>query len=237
MNALLQPATSVPNASYEETRFSALHHGVLSRHAVLPWEDRAEYQTLLDALVAEHMPQGLTEEHLVEELAGVIWRKRRLQLAEAAVYRERLRKEAANTFNPEQIAGAALLPRTGMHKAKADLPQALAAAPSDTARDLRDVRRDQAKTTKAVNILTAGGPNTYARAVAALREEPVHSGWNVWRRQMPATRLTSLLPRRWRLGFAGTGRSGMTSRSRSLSTATQSGSRRSVPRMRQNDWK
>jgi hypothetical protein len=90
MNALPPPAIAVPNCSYEQTRFNALHHGILS-NAVLPWEDRVEYQTLLDALVGEHGPQGPTEEHLVEELAGVIWRKRRLQLAEAAVYRERLR--------------------------------------------------------------------------------------------------------------------------------------------------
>jgi hypothetical protein len=36
---------------------------------------------LIVALAAEHAPQGPTEEHLVEELAGVVWRKRRLQLA------------------------------------------------------------------------------------------------------------------------------------------------------------
>ena len=54
MNALTPPPTAVPNASYEETRFNALQHGVLSRHAVLPWEDRAEYQAhLLDALRSE----------------------------------------------------------------------------------------------------------------------------------------------------------------------------------------
>jgi hypothetical protein len=58
MNALPPPATAVPTGSYEETRFNALHHGILSRYAVLPWEDRVEYQTLLDALVREHGPQG-----------------------------------------------------------------------------------------------------------------------------------------------------------------------------------
>ena len=31
----------------------------------------------------EHRPQGPTEEHLVEELVGILWRKRRLRLAEA----------------------------------------------------------------------------------------------------------------------------------------------------------
>jgi hypothetical protein len=55
-----------------------------SRYAVLPWENAAEYHALVAALVAEHAPQGPTEEHLVEELAGILWRKRRLRLAEAA---------------------------------------------------------------------------------------------------------------------------------------------------------
>jgi hypothetical protein len=32
------------------------------------------------ALFAEHDPQGPTEELLVEELVGIIWRKRRLRL-------------------------------------------------------------------------------------------------------------------------------------------------------------
>jgi hypothetical protein len=65
---------------YEIARFNALRHGVLSQYTVLPWEDRVEYGSLVEALVAEHNPQGPTEEHLVEELAGVIWRKRRLRL-------------------------------------------------------------------------------------------------------------------------------------------------------------
>ena len=50
----------------------------LSRYTVLPWEDAAEYRALVAALAAEHAPQGPTEEHLVEELAGILWRKRRL---------------------------------------------------------------------------------------------------------------------------------------------------------------
>jgi hypothetical protein len=92
MNALPPPDAAATSANYSMTRFNALQHGILSRHAVLPWEDRNEYQALLAALVTEHAPQGPTEGHLVEELAGVIWRKRRLQLAEAAIYREKLRK-------------------------------------------------------------------------------------------------------------------------------------------------
>ena len=62
----------------------------LSRYTVLPWEDADEYRDLVAALVAEHAPQGPTEEHLVEELAGILWRKRRLRLAEAAAHRRGL---------------------------------------------------------------------------------------------------------------------------------------------------
>jgi hypothetical protein len=67
----------------EITRFNALRHGVLSRYTVLPWEDADEYQATVTALVAEHVPRAPTEEHLVEEIAGIMWRKRRLRLVEA----------------------------------------------------------------------------------------------------------------------------------------------------------
>jgi hypothetical protein len=61
--------TALPaeGGGYKIARFNALRHGVLSRYTVLPWEDEGEYRALLDALVAEHAPQGPTEEHLVEE--------------------------------------------------------------------------------------------------------------------------------------------------------------------------
>ena len=67
---------------------------MLSRYTVLPWEDADEYRALVAALVAEHAPQGPTEEHLVEELAGILWRKRRLRLAEAAAHRRGLDEHA-----------------------------------------------------------------------------------------------------------------------------------------------
>src|SRR4051795_11014032 len=92
----------LPGRGYGVTRFNALRHGVLSRYTVLPWEDAEEYRRLLAALVAEHAPSGPTEEHLVEELAGVGWRKRRLRLAEAAANRQAL--EAATTPSADLIS-------------------------------------------------------------------------------------------------------------------------------------
>jgi hypothetical protein len=77
-------APMAPLAAYDNSRMNAVQHGVLTRLTVLPWEDQSAYETLLTALEAEHQPHGPTQAHLVEELAGVLWRKRRLQRAEAA---------------------------------------------------------------------------------------------------------------------------------------------------------
>jgi len=71
------PLARVPPAT---ARFNALRHGVRSRYTVLPWEHEQAYRVVVSALVAEPTPQGPTEEHLVEEVAGIIWRKRRLRL-------------------------------------------------------------------------------------------------------------------------------------------------------------
>src|SRR6201995_2703875 len=90
MNTMSTQAEVLPAGNYQATRFNALRHGVLSRYTVLPWEDEREYRAVLDALVEEHAPEGPTEEHLVEELAGIIWRKRRMRMAEAAAHRRGL---------------------------------------------------------------------------------------------------------------------------------------------------
>jgi hypothetical protein len=157
MRTKLATAEGARADSYQTTRFNALRHGVLSRHTVLPWEDEGEYRALLDALVDEHSPSGPTEEHLIEELAGIIWRKRRLRMAEAAAYREKLRHKATDYDGPDQIAGAALLPLTGASEGRASISRAIAATPAETGRDLRDVNRDQGMTQRALNILQTGG--------------------------------------------------------------------------------
>jgi hypothetical protein len=82
------PVPPTDSAGTAVTRFNALKHGILSRYTVLPREDGNEYRVLVDALVVEHVPSGPTEEHLVEELAGILWRKRQLRLAEGAADRQ-----------------------------------------------------------------------------------------------------------------------------------------------------
>ena len=114
MGKISKDVTRQDNVSdYQVSRFNAVKHGILSKHTVLPWEDKGEYDELYTALIDEHRPSGITEAHLVEEIAGVIWRKRRLRLAEAAIFRHALKEtvEEPTTFgsSDNRSATAALL--------------------------------------------------------------------------------------------------------------------------------
>jgi len=93
--------------NYDGVRFNALKHGILSRLTVLPHESAEEFSELLAGLMAEHRPTGITEQHLVEELAAIIWRKRRVLQAEGATINRGLRRAAQSSFD-SPIPAAAL---------------------------------------------------------------------------------------------------------------------------------
>jgi hypothetical protein len=84
------------NGGYEAVRFNAMKHGILSRLVVLAHEDGGDFDDMLAALIDEHKPAGMTERHLIEELAAIIWRKRRVLMAEAAKINEGLKTVANN---------------------------------------------------------------------------------------------------------------------------------------------
>src|SRR5215212_6153433 len=161
------PSLPAKTSGTELTRFNALRHGVLSRYTVLPWEDDGEYQDLLSALVSEHRPSGPTEEHLVEELAGILWRKRRLRLAEGASFRRGL--EDATSFI--RSTATAAVSHLNVSASQRDVGSAVRATAEDTAGDFADLAADQAQTRAALAILEAGEDGAYERALSALRED------------------------------------------------------------------
>jgi hypothetical protein len=128
------------------TRFNALRHGVLSRYTVLPWEDAGEYHALVAALVAEHAPHGPTEEHLVEELAGILWRKRRLRLAEAAAHRRGL-EGALDSYRKIVKVALVHLDATDQSERVVD---AIRATTTDTEEDICEMQEDEAMTRRAL---------------------------------------------------------------------------------------
>jgi len=153
------------------TRFNALRHGILSRYTVLPWEDEEEYAALVASLAAEHAPEGPTEEHLVEELAGILWRKRRLRMAEGAAHRRGLDNALDNYSN---TARAALTHITGSARSE-EAGDAVRTSASDDADDLADLDADEAMTIKAMGILGTSHNDAYEAALAELRDDT--RGW------------------------------------------------------------
>jgi hypothetical protein len=149
------------------TRFNALRHGVLSRYTVLPWEDTEEYQALVAALVTEHMPQGPTEEHLVEELAGILWRKRRLRLAEAAAHRRGLDR----TFSPHRETAKVALAHIADASRSERVSTAIRATEGDTEEDMRELEQDEAMTRRALDLLGSLRNDRYEAALATLRQD------------------------------------------------------------------
>jgi hypothetical protein len=151
----------------EITRFNALRHGVLSRYTVLPWENADEYRAVVSALTAEHIPQGPTEEHLVEEIAGIMWRKRRLRLAEAATHRRGLDGTLASHRETVKVA-LVHLDMSGQSERVVDAIRATAAG---TQEDMADMAADEAMTHRALELLGSKRNDAYEAALAALRED------------------------------------------------------------------
>lgn len=162
-----KPDLPAETASTEITRFNALRHGVLSRYTVLPWENADEYHTLVAALVGEHVPQGPTEEHLIEEVAGILWRKRRLRMAEAATQRRGL-EATLDSYRKTVKVALVHLDATDQSERVVDAIRATAA---DTEADLRAMQDDEAMTRRALDLLGSRRNDAYDAALAELRED------------------------------------------------------------------
>lgn len=149
----------------EVTRFNALKHGILSRYTLLPWEDPVEYQLLIAALAAEHAPEGPTEEHLVEELAGILWRKRRLRMAEVASYRNGLH----DRFSYLRDTAKAAIAHLRTTEAPESVERAVQATDADTRAELAGLDEDEAMTRQALDLLSSKRKDAYEAGLGTLR--------------------------------------------------------------------
>ena len=160
------PVTRTSN--YDPVRFNAMKHGILSKLTVLAHEDHAEFADLLAALMEEHRPAGMTERHLIEELATIIWRKRRVLLAEGAKINEGLKSAVSSAAS---VIKSAAPFQPGIGGEHSDLRKFMEGTPEEIAERQREAALDLAATQKAAAILRKGGPNAYAKARRALIQE------------------------------------------------------------------
>lgn len=165
-----QDAAPAPTPdNYAAVRFNALKHGILSRLTVLAHEDRAEFDALFAALVEEHQPSGMTEQHLVDELAAIIWRKRRVLLAEGAAINRGLHSVVHS--QADSPVGSAAPFESGLKREGTDLPDLLTANEPEIAERRRTAALDLASTRRASAILRKGGSRAYEKARRALLQD------------------------------------------------------------------
>ena len=162
-------ATVVPiRREFQVHRFDPIKHGVLSKHIALPWEDRDAFEEILRGLLVEHSPQGPTAYHLVEDLAGVIWRKRRLLQAEGAAIRQHLH-HVTTGYGHEKVAQSALV-HTGEK-----LSGSFADVVTGRLPNREEIARNLAMLERAIEAVTSGKRGAYQTALRLLDESTLAS--------------------------------------------------------------
>lgn len=151
---------------YGAVRHNALKHGILSRLVVLPHEDAGEFAALLEALISEHLPGGATERALVEELAAILWRKRRVLMAEAAKIQRELWGVTHNEFHSPIPAAAPFEP--GLSGRGVDLLDLMTISQPEAVERQQCAEKDLVATHKAQSVLRRGGADAYEKARRAL---------------------------------------------------------------------
>jgi hypothetical protein len=70
------------------SKHNALKHGIFAKMVLLKGEPQSDFDSLLSGLRDDLRPEGMLEKILVEKLASLIWRQRRLLMAEGAEIRK-----------------------------------------------------------------------------------------------------------------------------------------------------
>ena len=82
--ALRGPTGPRTRRGKHRSRYNAVKHGIFSEIVLKERESTARYQFLLNSLVENFQPEGALEALLVEKLAMLLWRHKRLVQAECA---------------------------------------------------------------------------------------------------------------------------------------------------------
>lgn len=140
--------------------------------ALLPWESPMEFRALHSAFHAEHQPKGATEVSLVDQLAWIEWRRRRLMLGERAAHMASLQERIADDYRTSQTLSRALIGHDGRAE-KGELGESLRHAPERDQPDVDDATEDEQLTRQSIAVLEGGG--TYEKGLAAIRDDT--RGW------------------------------------------------------------
>lgn len=151
--------------TYQVRRLNAVKHGILSKEAVLPHESKEEFDDLLAQYEADFVPANVTESTLVEELASIVWRKKRLLKAENA----KINNGLSNALNLSQRLLNSSVPLS-LHIAdeKIEAREFLRLSAEELEERSKALEAEEQKRQQAEEILSQGGRNCTKRASECL---------------------------------------------------------------------
>jgi hypothetical protein len=82
----------------QRSRLNAQTHGIFSRGRIVGDESASEFEFLLKGLVEDLKPEGTLETILVDQLATILWRRRRVLRSESAEIDKAIRSSAMDTY-------------------------------------------------------------------------------------------------------------------------------------------
>lgn len=69
----------------EVARMNALTHGLTAKQVVIEGEDPADFERVMQGLMEEFAPRTILEQQLIKQLAGYLWRLRRVPALEGEI--------------------------------------------------------------------------------------------------------------------------------------------------------
>ncbi len=139
-NAERSTGPSSPAGKAASSR-NATTHGLSSGFAVLPHEDRQQFEHLLNSYAQTFKPSNEHEIFLGHRMVESRWKLARLQRMEAALFQQMTSQDAGNT-DPDAVIVAAML--AGNANAYASLQRYTAAAERSYYKAKRELERERA---------------------------------------------------------------------------------------------
>lgn len=160
----------MPKTAKEKLPATVLKHGILSRNLLLQSESEAEYEEVLAGFYKDYLPVNATECHLVEELAGIIWRKKRLRMAESAYHRRSLQIKAESLSSNTLVQAAVIYNDVQLRASTSSIKDALTSTDEEDEKDLAELEAAHSSTLNTAQALKDKKLG-YEEALAVLEKE------------------------------------------------------------------
>ena len=167
--------TKVANSNYDSSKYNAVKYGIFSKHTVMHWENKDDYDNLLKDLIEEYQPNNVTERHLIVEMANTIWAKMRLKYAEKSSLQAELNSNVNynSIFSGNKCANDVLLLKEGKIE-DSEVKSALTTTQSSTNLKIESQKKLIEKYNKAIEVINS--TDSYEEAFDVLSVE-IQEDW------------------------------------------------------------